>query len=295
MLEKRKEIRVKKFARSVFFLVLALNSMSASCVEFVRYPIPETSGDQRYEYPRKLLELALSKTQTKYQIVYPSIPMNQERQVRELEAGRTIDVGPIPTSAEREARLLPIRIPLNKGLLGWRLGLIRKGDEGLLANVKTLEDLRRVRLAQGHEWPDTQILEGSGINVIPGATYESLFKMLTAKRFDYFPRSVMEIWSELDENKATMQIEPHLALHYFYDSYFFVNKQNVKLANDIREGLEKAIADGSFNKLFEEYWGGAIRKARLNERTVIELVNPLMSPETPSRRAELWYGHVPQQ
>ncbi|MEO5794383.1 MAG: hypothetical protein ABIP34_04970 [Rhodoferax sp.] len=283
------------FIRIAFASALMLWNISALCVELVRYPIPETSGDRRYDYPRKLLELALSKTQTKYQVVYPPIPMNQERQVRELEAGRTIDVGPIPTSAERETRLLPIRIPLNKGLLGWRLGLIRNGDEALFSNVKTLDDLKRVRLGQGHEWPDTTILEGSGINVITGATYEGLFKMLTGKRFDYFPRSVMEIWSELDENKDTLKIEQHLALHYFYDSYFFVNKHNTKLANDIREGLEKAIADGSFNKLFEEYWGEAVRKARLNERTVIELDNPLLSPETPSNRPELWYGHVQQR
>ena len=282
------------FFRIAFVIALMFWNSSASCVEIVRYPIRETNGDQRYDYPRKLLELALSKTQTKYQVVYPSSPMNQERQVRELELGRSIDVGPIPTSAEREARLLPIRIPLNKGLLGWRLGLIRKGDKALLSKVKTLADLQRIRLGQGSEWPDTKILEGNGINVISGSTYQGLFKMLASKRFDYFPRSVMEIWSELDENKETMQIEQNLALHYFYDSYFFVNKHNKKLANDIREGLEKAIADGSFNKLFEEYWGEEVRKARLNERTVIELVNPLLSPETPSNRPELWYGHVQQ-
>ena len=283
------------FFRKAFVIALMLWSMSASCVEIVRYPIRETSGDRRYDYPRKLLELALSKTQTKYQVVYPSIPMNQERQVRELEAGRTIDVGPIPTSVEREARLLPIRIPLNKGLLGWRLGLIRKGDEALLSHVTTLADLKRIRLGQGREWPDTQILEGNGINVIIGNTYGGLFMMLASKRFDYFPRSVMEIWGELDENKDTLQIEQRLALHYFYDSYFFVNKRNTKLANDIREGLEKAIADGSFNQLFEEYWGEAIRKARLNERIVIEIFNPLLSPETPSNRPELWYGQVQQR
>jgi hypothetical protein len=138
-------------------------------------------------------------------------------------------------------------------------------------------------------------LEGNGINVIIGSTYGGLFMMLAGKRFDYFPRSVMEIWGELDENKGTLQIEQRLALHYFYDSYFFVNKRNTKLANDIREGLEKAIADGSFNKLFEEYWGEAVRKARLNERIVIELFNPLLSPETPSNRPELWYGQVQQR
>jgi hypothetical protein len=49
--------------------------------------------------------------------------------VPEIEAGRTIDVAPLPSSAERGARLLPIRIPIHKGALGWRIGLLRKGDQ----------------------------------------------------------------------------------------------------------------------------------------------------------------------
>ncbi|MEO8806690.1 MAG: transporter substrate-binding domain-containing protein [Burkholderiaceae bacterium] len=270
--------------------LLLVGQGSAVGVEIVRYPIPESAADQRYDYPRKLLELALSKTRTEYRVEYPAAPMNQARQVLELEAGRTIDVGPIPSSAEREARLLPIRIPLNKGLLGWRLGLVRKGDANRVAQVKTLADLKSVRLAQGHEWPDTQILKGNGIEVITGATYEGLFKMLERERFDYFPRSVMEIWGEQEANASTLEIEPHLALHYFYDSYFFVNKRNTKLAADINEGMEKAVADGSFDKLFNEHWGDFVRRARLSERTVIELRNPLLTPETPSHRPELWYG-----
>ena len=40
---------------------------SAFGVEIVRYPIPESAADQRYDYPRKLLELALSKTRTEYE------------------------------------------------------------------------------------------------------------------------------------------------------------------------------------------------------------------------------------
>jgi hypothetical protein len=215
--------------------------------------------------------------------------MNQERQVVELEAGRTIDVGPIPSSAEREARLLPIRIPINKGMLGWRLGLIRKGDKGRIAGVSTLDDLKRVRLAQGQEWPDTHILRANGIDVITAPKYEGLFKMLVGKRFDYFPRSVMEIWDEQAINDATLEVEPHLALHYFYDAYFMVNRKNTKLAQDIRDGLEKAVADGSFDKLFQQYYGERLRKARLETRTVIELRNPLLTPETPSERPELWY------
>ncbi len=258
-------------------------------VEVVRFPRPEFEGDRRYDYAMQLLQLALSKTVTSYRIQPAEIAMNQERQVLEIEAGRTIDVGPIPSSADREARLLPIRIPINKGVLGWRLGLIRKGDEGMIAGVNTLDDLKGVRLAQGQEWPDTQILRANGIDVITAPRYEGLFKMLTGKRFDYFPRSVMEIWDEQAINADTLEVEPHLALHYFYDAYFMVNRRNTRLAQDIREGLEKAIADGSFDKLFQQYYGERLRKAHLEARTVIELRNPLLTPGTPSDRPELWY------
>jgi len=263
--------------------------LAASAVEIVRVPKPEFEGDRRYDYALQLLQLALSKSTTDYRLQPAEIPMNQERQVLELEAGRTIDVGPIPSSAEREARLLPIYIPLNKGLLGWRLGLIRKGDRQLLAGVNTLDDLKRLRLAQGQEWPDTQILRANGIEVITAPRYEGLFKMLVGKRFDYFPRSTMEIWDEQAINSDTLEVEPHLALHYFYDAYFMVNRKNTKLAQEIRDGLEKAIADGSFDKVFQEYFGERLRKANLGSRTVIELHNPLLTPGTPSDRLELWY------
>ncbi|MBT2326367.1 transporter substrate-binding domain-containing protein [Variovorax paradoxus] len=277
-------------SRLLACLMLAWH-LSAAGVDIVRFPRPEFDGDRRFDYPLQLLQLALSKTGTEYRIQTAEFPMNQERQVLEIEAGRTIDVGPIPSSAEREARLLPIRIPVNKGILGWRLGLVRKGDKDLVAGVRTLDDLKGVRLAQGHEWPDTNILRANGIDVITAPKYEVLFKMLDGKRFDYFPRSVMEIWDEQAINAESLEVEPHLALHYFYDSYFMVNRKNTKLAQDIREGLEKAIADGSFDKLFLQHFGERLRKARLDKRTVIELRNPLLTPETPSNRPELWYDH----
>jgi ABC-type amino acid transport substrate-binding protein len=268
---------------------------SAAATEVVRFPKPEFEGDHRYDYSLQLLQLALSKSGTDYRIQRAEFAMNQERQVAEIEAGRSLDVGPIPSSAEREARLLPIRIPVNKGVLGWRIGLVRKGDEGLIAGVDTLEELKGVRLAQGQEWPDTQILQANGIPVITAPRYEGLFKMLTGKRFDYFPRSIMEIWDEQAINAGTLVVEPHLALHYFYDAYFMVNRKNTKLAKDIQEGLENAIADGSFDKLFQQYYGERLRKAHLETRTVIELRNPLLTPGTPSDRPELWYDYRRQR
>lgn len=269
-------------------LILAWH-MTASGTETVRVPKPEFDGDHRYDYALQLLQLGLSKSGTDYRLESAAFPMNQERQVEEIEAGRTLDVGPIPSSAEREARLLPILIPVNKGMLGWRLGLIRKGDGPRFKSVDTLEDVKRLRIAQGQEWPDTQILRANGIPVIGAPRYEGLFKMLAGKRFDYFPRSLMEIWEEQALNADTMEVEQHFTMHYFYDAYFMVNRKNTRLAKDIRDGLEKAVADGSFDKLFLEYYGERLRKAHLETRTVIELKNPLLTPGTPSNRPELWY------
>jgi hypothetical protein len=269
--------------------VLLVWHAAAVGAEVIRIPKPEFEGDHRTDYAFELLRLALSKVGTDYRMQVARVTMNQERAVLEIEAGRTIDVAAMPSSAEREARLLPVRIPIHRGALGWRIGLVRKGDQELLARVTTLKDLQGVRLAQGQGWPDTKILQANGITVITAPRDEGLFKMLEGKRFDYFPRSVMEIWDEQANNADTLVVEPHLALHYYYDSYFMVNRKNTRLAQDIHDGLERAIVDGSFDKLFQQYFGERIRKARLETRTVIELDNPLLTPETPSNRPELWY------
>lgn len=145
-------------------------------------------------------------------------------------------------------------------------------------SVNALEGLKRVRVAHGQEWPDTLILRANGIDVITSPRYESLFKMLVSERFDYFPRSINEIWDELERHAGTLQVESRVALHYYYDACFMVNKNCARLAEDIREGLERAVADGSFDRLFNEYHGELLRKARLDQRIVIEPKNPLPTP-----------------
>ena len=274
-------------ARLLLALLLVAQGAAA---EVVRFPRPEFEGDRRFDYARDLLKLALSKVGPDYRVELAEFPMNQERQMLELEAGRTIDVAPMPSSSEREARLLAVYIPMNKGVLGWRLGLIRKGDAARFADVNALDDLKQVRLAQGLHWPDTDILRANGIPVITGPSYEGLFKMITGSRFDYFPRSVMEIWNEQASNAETLEIEPRVALHYpYYTSYYMLNRGNTRLAEIIRQGMEKALADGSFDRLFEQHHGESLRRAQLDKRVIIELKNPLVTPGTPVNRPELWF------
>jgi ABC-type amino acid transport substrate-binding protein len=272
------------------FLLALLLVAQCAAAEVVRFPRPESETDRRFDYAIDLLKLALSKVGPDYRVDLAEFPMNQERQILELEAGRTIDVAPVPSSAEREARLLAVYIPINRGVLGLRLGLVRKGDAASFAGVNTLEDLKRLRLAQGQYWPDTEILRANGIPVIPAPNYEGLFRMLVGGRFDYFPRSVLEIWNEQASNADALEVEPRIALYYpHYTSYFMLNRSNTRLAETLRQGLEKAIADGSADRLFEQHHGERLRRAQLDKRIIIELKNPLVTPGAPVNRPELWY------
>jgi hypothetical protein len=276
--------------RLLLALVLAAQGSAALATEVVRFPRPEFEGDRRFDYALALLKLALSRMGPEYRVELADFPMNQERQILELEAGRTIDVAPVPSSAEREARLLPVYIPINRGVLGLRLGLVRKGDAARFADVNTLDDVKQLRVAQGQYWPDTEILRANGIPVIIGPSYEGLFKMLVGNRFDYFPRSVLEIWNEQASNADTLEVEPRIALYYpYYTAYFMLNKRNTRLAEIIRQGLEKTVADGSADKLFDQHFGERLRRAQLDKRVIIELKNPLVTPGAPVNRPELWY------
>ena len=127
-------------ARLLLALLLVAQGAAA---EVVRFPRPESESDRRFDYAIDLLKLALSKVGPDYRVELAESAMNQERQILELEAGRKIDVAPMPSSAEREARLLAVYIPITRGVLGLRLGLVRQGDAARFASVNALEDLKR--------------------------------------------------------------------------------------------------------------------------------------------------------
>ena len=132
----------------------------------------------------------------------------------------------------------------------------------------------------------------NGLQVVRSTNYESLFGMLQLKRADYFPRAVTEPWDELQApGRDGLVVEPRLLLRYTTDNYFFTGRHNPRLADRIERGLRLAIADGSFEHLFRNHPANAraLARANLAERRIIELKNPLLSPETPVHDPSLWF------
>ena len=278
-----------KRALTLLFLAWQLAGSLAWAATVV-YPRAESSVDDRDRYPVQLLTLALRKAHSSYELKPHPVFMLQVRAMREVEQGSGLDIVWTMTSKEREQALLPIRIPIDRGLLGWRLLLVEPSAGARFAHVGSLEQLKALRGGQGADWPDTTILRDAGLVVDESARYGDLFQKLAAGRIDYFPRSVQEIWGELDNHRDQgFVIEPTLALHYPTAMYFFVNKQRTELAADIRKGLDKALRDGSFQALFMQHFGEILKRSKLDQRRVLEMPNPLLPPETPLADARLWY------
>jgi hypothetical protein len=276
---------LRRYTHAAWLACMLLLPTWAAAQVLVRFPKQESANG----YPEQVLRLALQESGIAYTLEPSSTPMPQGRALRQLAKGDDVTVVWTMTSKDRERELYPIRIPIDKGLLGWRLFLINPQQAAQFAKVKTLTGLRTLQAGQGHDWPDTEILRRNGLPVQTSTTYNSLFTMLQAERFDYFPRSVIEIW---DEAKAYAPqgfvIEKSLILYYPTAFYFFVNKDNKVLGKAIERGLNAAIRNGKFEALFQQTYGDVLQRAGAHARTRLQLKNPLLPRETPLGRKELW-------
>lgn len=272
-----------------FFLTLILVFVSffstvSSAKDIVSYP---WYGERNlfYDYYYKdVLTLALKKSTDKFgefEINEVSGGVPQGQMIRLIQQSNVVNLFWTMTSKEREERLLPIRFPIFKGLLGCRVFLIKKNNQHLFDNMTNPEQLKKLVAGQGSDWPDTTILESNQFNLITAQEYINLFAMLKKQRFDYFPRALHEAVVEADKHPE-LAIERRFLLKYDSPFFFFVSKENTRLAERLEYGLNKAQKDGSFDELFRSHTmsKGIFNQLSLNNREVIHLKNPLLSKAT---------------
>ncbi len=260
----------------------------------VRYLDVSEKRQQRNNYFVDLLRLALKKTEPEYgpyrlEPVHMKVP--QGRLLRMLSAGESVDVLWSMTSRSRETHLRPVRIPLGRGLIGYRLLIIRAEDREAFAAIESLEQLSEKVAGQGSDWPDTTVLRHNGLTVTT-SSYESLFTMLRHGRIDYIPRALNEPWAEVAlRPELDLIVEPHLMLHYPAANYFFVDRENRALAERLTRGLELALADGSFEQLFFKHPSHKVMfsRSQYEQRKLLRLENPLLPDSVPLKREALWW------
>ena len=276
------------------FVNLFFSMIAYSQTAEIRVQAPEDPKDQRPIYFRKMLQLALDKTAETDGPARWVLAKNtaiQERNIKSLQANRNIDVLWTMTNNDRESRLLPVRIPLYKGLFGYRICIINQQDKDKFSSIKSVADFRKslFKIGSGIGWPDTEILQKNNLDVVVGDEYTGLFIMLSKNRFDCYARAIPEPWVEIETNKKlNLIVDRHLVFKYPTAMYFFVNKANVALASRIERGLLAAIKDGSFDEIFYTHNKAFIDKSEIGKRVILELKNPILPTKTPLNKKDLW-------
>lgn len=270
-------------------LLLPVHALADNATVLVYPRVVADSMGKADHYALDVLTAALERAPHRYRLVPSRLTMNQGRAINSLESGGEIHVLWTVSSAERERRLLPVRFPIDRGLMGWRLLLVKQADLPRFAAVRNQRDLAALTAVQGHDWPDTDVLRSNGFKVHAVSARQSLHAMLGTARIDYFPRALDEAVTEALSHKAAgLVIEPNLVLHYPAAYYFFTNRGRPELAADIAAGLAAISADGTLDRIFQAGYGDALRQAQVRKRLKIELNNPLLPQETPLHDTTLW-------
>lgn len=278
---------------NIFLLCLIWPStLSADTV--VIYPKPQSGQDVRTNDLITLLKHSLEITKGThgpYKLQASDAVMTESRQRSALYQKQEINIVWSSTSKALEKKFLPIRIPLRKGLLGYRISLINEANQENIDKIKTLTDLKSLTIGQGLGWGDVNIYKANGIEV-QQTHYNSLFKMVANNRVDLFPRGINEVFDEYriqTKNISNIAVEKNLMIAYTWPYYFFTNKQNKVLAERIEYGLRKMIVNGSFDKFFLRYHGNSIKQANVHKRRIIRIHNDLLPSTVPLSNKSLWF------
>lgn len=249
----------------------------------VRFPGRGEPGDHRFDFGAELLALVLARAGGGWEVKV----IEGMKQPRAMQAARQgdVDVVMLPNLVSRDSRLIAVRQPLRRGLLGMRLLLARPDDADRLMRIENLESLKRdFVMGYGDTWMDRDVLSDLGFRLSTGSSYVGLFDMLRAGRFDYLNRGVNELREELADPRLAgreLVVVPGIALYYPLDDYFHVTPRRPDVARAIERGFVRALADGSYAELFHRHFDAAMRDARLEERSIIHVSGYPVPPDTP--------------
>lgn len=263
------------------------NSGVLACEQSFTIQVVESSKDRLIQ---QLLDLSLSKN-TKAFCTKPLTSVLTDGREEMLVRKDFLDIiwsSAIPTE---NTELKAIRIPIFKGLTGYRILVIRQGEQGRFDSVQQLSELKNLLAGQGAFWGDTQILRQAGMSVVTSTRGRNLWQMLHKKRFDFMPLGMHEPWKDLAiRSDLNLIVEKNILLKYPFALFFYVNKKNNALFDYISSGMKAAIKDKSYNLLLRrsEMIRDMSRYANIQNRRVIVLANPDFHQHTPKENIQYW-------
>ena len=248
---------------------------------------------ERDKYKTDLIKLILDNSGIDYSLYYYQEPGAHSVQIQRLKKG-VITLRSLGATQEQENKFIPIRIPIFKGLIGYRVFLINKADQYKFDKIRSINDLQKLTGIQGYGWADIKIMEDAGLPQI-AVKGKAIYRMVNrGGRADYFSRAVYEAAGELQTMKTAfpdVAIEKRIFLTYPFAMYFYITPQHSELAEKIRTSFQELVDSGQFDQFFyhHPYIRSAIEKAHLEDRIRFDLTNNYLSPETINLPKQYWF------
>ncbi len=277
-----------RLATAILFIAsIFLTAKYASCAETYAFSV---QSDQHLEFAREICIEALKTSGVN--AVWNLFPVAPETRLNvELQQGN-LNLAFIPPNSERlemekQGAVKAIRIPLERGLLGYRICLVKESRRDILKDVASPEDLRKFVVGQGTGWSDADIYTKLGIRVVAapfGNTSHPLLA-LSSGHFDILPLGVSEYERFLRQftahGGAGIVADRHLLIRYPWYRYIWVSMtapNGALLWEALDKGLARIVADGTFEKIYEKY-RGKTGIPSLAGRRIIDLPSPYESME----------------
>lgn len=271
------------------------NAPAAAPVHYIHTLGQQSVQEASHAYYQDLLALVLKNTEAEFgkAEIRELPPPSQGDMHYLLMKGDFIDLHRFGTDLKVEQDLLPIRVPLLAGGLGWRGLMIRKSDAMAFSQLNNISQLKNLTACQGHLWPDATILEHAGLKVLRVDGYDQMLQMLSKKRCDYFPRSIFEGPSEVrqfSKHYPDLYFETDVLLKYPYAMYFFVKKDNLPLAARLERGLSELALSGKLQQFMQQHsvTRHVFPLSQYRDSLVFNLVNPILPEQTPVDQPEYW-------
>jgi gamma-glutamyl phosphate reductase len=105
------------------------------------------------DYFYSLLLSALQETEPEYgafELIAKDLPYSQQRSLELLNDNQGLDVIHTMTNPDRETKYIAVKVPLLKGLMGYRALLTNKTNVARIDSLKQLNDLKKTDCMSRH-------------------------------------------------------------------------------------------------------------------------------------------------
>ena len=185
-----------------------------------------------------------------------------------------------PKLAAEEKTLIPR--PLMKGLLGYRILIVRAGEHDNFAAKTSAAELQRKRFGIPSSWADAELFRHNGFEVIETGSFDDLFTEQLAQTFDYTAfgaNEIEEIFAQQAAPLGGLLQDESLVIYYPFPLVFYVNPNNPELALRINQGMQVITRTGELDRIFERHYGSLVEALNLKQRRLIRLDNPFLPAE----------------